>query len=210
MPADIVFPQHNEKEFIQVAERLGYTDIVFVYAKKKDVPELKAFKTKVVLHAATLFPQRSLLTLAAAKDNLRHLLEHKKPDVIFGQEMMFSRDYMHQRGSGLDKVVCHIMHQQGNMLALSLHQLRGGKRAMIMGRIMQNIKLARKYKVQTVVASFAKTPQEMRSPHDIKALFTVLGMHSAEAKASLENIITKIKQNKRKMKGEVPGVRILE
>jgi len=36
------------------------------------------------------------------------------------------------------------------------------KRAIVMGRIMQNIKLCRKFKVKMKIASFAKSPGGMR------------------------------------------------
>ena len=40
---------------------------------------------------------------------------------------------------------------------------------------MQNIDLCRKYKVKMLIASFAKDPSGMKSPHDLISLFKVLG-----------------------------------
>ena len=46
---------------------------------------------------------------------------------------------------------------------------------------MQNIRFCRKFKVPMIVASFAKTPFEMRAPFELKAFFEVLGMTSKES-----------------------------
>ena len=43
---DIVFPNGNEKEFISLAEKLGFKALCFVYPKKKDLSELQK-KTKL-------------------------------------------------------------------------------------------------------------------------------------------------------------------
>ena len=42
------------------------------------------------------------------------------------------------------------------------------------------INLRRKYKVKTVIASFAQNPYGMRSPYDVISLFANLGMRQKE------------------------------
>jgi RNase P/RNase MRP subunit p30 len=49
----------------------------------------------------------------------------------------------------------------------------------------QNIVFCRKFKVPTLIASFARTPFELRNPSDLASFFTVLGMHPEEAKKAL-------------------------
>jgi RNase P/RNase MRP subunit p30 len=51
--------------------------------------------------------------------------------------------------------------------------------------MIQNIKLCQKYKVKTVIASFSEKPFDLRSPHDVKSLFAILGMNSNLIKKSL-------------------------
>ena len=46
----------------------------------------------------------------------------------------------------------------------------------------------KKYKVKTLIASFASDPYGMRAPNDLASFFVSLGMHPKEAKDSLEVI----------------------
>ena len=51
---------------------------------------------------------------------------------------------------------------------------------------MQNVRFCRKYKVNTVIASFASKPEEMRSAHDLISFGISIGMHPKQAKESLK------------------------
>ena len=54
-----------------------------------------------------------------------------------------------------------------------------------MGRIMQNIRLCRKYNVSMVFASFAEAKWEMRSAKDLMSFAVLLGMTPKEAKVQV-------------------------
>jgi RNase P/RNase MRP subunit p30 len=56
---------------------------------------------------------------------------------------------------------------------------------MILGRIMQNIKLARKYKMKIKLASFARNPYELRDCNDLLSFGILVGLHPSEAKKAL-------------------------
>ena len=59
------------------------------------------------------------------------------------------------------------------------------KRAQIIGRMQQNVKLCRKYKVKMFLGSFAKDPYELRSDYELKAFGFMLGMNPKEVKNSV-------------------------
>ena len=61
----------------------------------------------------------------------------------------------------------------------------GVERANILGRIMQNIRLCRKYKVDMLTASFATDPFEMRSAKDLLSFNISLGMEPGVSKRAL-------------------------
>jgi ribonuclease P/MRP protein subunit RPP1 len=110
--------------------------------------------------------------------------------LVFSLEEKGRKDFMHQRGSGLDHILAKLAHQNNIILGFSLNSIiNSNKRNVILGRIMQNIKLCRKYKVKTVIGSFTQNPMEMRSPQDIVSLFTTLGMTQKEVKDSLNNVL---------------------
>ena len=58
--------------------------------------------------------------------------------------------------------------------------INGEKKDILIGRMIQNIKLCKKFKVKTAIASFASSPYGMRSPHDISSFFRILGMEKPE------------------------------
>ena len=193
---DIVFPDQNEKEFIEIAEKLGYKELIFVYEHK--FPDQKAkFKTKLKLHDALLVQHKKVISaknksklvfVKATEDN-RFAFEKSRPSLVFALEEAQPRDFMHQRGSGLNHILCRLAKENNVKIGFSFNSILNPNAmtcAQIMGRMQQNIKLCRKFKCKTVIASFAKNPFEMRSPQDLMSFFIELGMHQKEAKDSLK------------------------
>jgi len=193
---DIVFPDRNEKEFVEVAEKLGYDSLVFVYPSKSgfaDAAKLGA-KTKVI--CALISDQKKI---QQAKQNLvpvfvkstgddRFAFEKSRPDFIFELEEAQKHDYIHQRASGLNHVLCTLAKKNNVGIGFSFSSVlncSGMLRAQIIGRMQQNISLCRKYKNKVVIASFARNPYDMRSPQDLISFFVTIGMHQKEAKDGL-------------------------
>ncbi len=54
------------------------------------------------------------------------------------------------------------------------------ERSKILRRMMQNVKLCRKYKVKMLINSFAKNEYELRSRDALKSFGLVIGMNSRE------------------------------
>src|SRR3989344_3036499 len=52
------------------------------------------------------------------------------------------------------------------------------------GRVKQNIKLCRKYKVKILFFTFAKSKYELKGLQDLLSLLRVLGMNGIEAKSA--------------------------
>ena len=59
-------------------------------------------------------------------------------------------------------------------------------RGQILGRMMQNVKICRKYKTKMIVFSFAENKKEMRDVKDLISFGRVIGMTPGEAKKSVE------------------------
>ncbi len=218
---DIVFPQNNEEEFIKLAEELGYSGICFVYAlntfkKIKAEAKLKIF-TAIIADEKSTSRAKSVSDLVIVKstDSDRNLLESGRFDIIFGLETVAKKDYIHHRASGLNQVHCELLQKNSISVGISFNTIlrsEGMLRSQILGRIMQNIMFARKYKFNVVMSSFAKSPFEMRSPHDLEAFLVALGMHPAEAKQALENTESVLRQSmKRKSPSYIcEGIELVE
>lgn len=174
---DIVFPNKNEKEFIEIAKKLGYAGLIFVYPANVTPPKISSGKVKIKIAEKN--------KIVKSSDRNRQILEKGSADIIFDCELLMPKDYSHQRASGLNHVMCTLAAKNKVAIGFSFSTILEAspkQRAVLMGRMQQNIKLCRKYKTKMVIASFAKDPYQMRNAHDISSFFTVLGMHPSEAK----------------------------
>jgi len=203
---DLVFPDQNEEEFIKIAERLGYGSLCFFYRELKpaykDHIEHLQKKTGITLYTASSEIKKIMPDILVIKTtDPRQWIEGRKADLIYGMESTNERDSITQKRSGLNHVLCSLAKQKDKMICFDFSSVllsHGQRRAVIMGRMMQNIRLCRKYKVETAMASFAHEPLDMRNPSDLKAFFLMLGMDSNVIKKSLSSIEDRIKLNIRR------------
>lgn len=191
---DIVFPDNNENEFIKLGKKLGFDKLIFVYNKIDEVKENGALLCKP--NEINKARNKVKIVLVESSDKDRYVLERTKPNLIFNLEYQ-NRDFMHHRNSGLNQVLCKIAKKRNIAVGFNFNLVlnnEGMERSQILGRIMQNIRFCRKYKISTVLASFAKKPFEMRSYHDLISFGISLGMHPKEAKDSLRYMERKEKK----------------
>ncbi|MBW2981359.1 hypothetical protein KY343_00635 [Candidatus Woesearchaeota archaeon] len=217
---DLVFPNGNELKFIRIAERLGYNSLCFGYSFKRNLKAIKENiseaqkKTKVKLFYGLMSDIKNVskvrkvcdLVLIKASGDDQAVFERVKPDIVYDLELNAKKDPINFRASGLNQVLCKFAAKNKVIIGFSFSSILNAKnRVMILGRMMQNIRFCRKYKVDTVFASFAKTPFEMRAWHDLVSFLIVLGMHAGKAKKSLKIIEEKIKENYKKKSSEYIG-----
>lgn len=214
MFTDIVLPDGNETEFIKLAEKLGYGTLVFCYGKnsmKKGLADIEQLKgqTKLKLFSAlvskpnesnSIIRQADLFIVESLADN-RYVFEGSKADMVVNLEADRRNDFLHSRNSGLNHVLCILARKRNIIVAFSFSEILNNLTPTFIGRVMQNIALCRKFKVSTVIASFAEKPYDMRSHHDMMAFFTVIGMHPKEAKESIIKISERIGTNQKKKNG---------
>lgn len=216
MFADIVLPQGNEEEFISIAEKLGYDCLALLYTSCRRLEELQR-KTRIKLISAVVADARragnikdALVFIKAGNDS-RSIFENKAVDVVFGLEATGTKDGFHQRNSGFNHVTASLAFDNRIAVAFNLSELiNDDRRETLIGRISQNIKLCRKYKVQTIIASFAREPFQMRAPLDIKSFFEVIGMSPGEAKKALSCVHNKFVEKQHQDKVIKEGIEIVE
>lgn len=115
----------------------------------------------------------------------REVVEKKRAQILLNPHQERTKDALHFRNSGLNHVLCTFAHANNVAIAFSLDQVQTPEQ---MGRVMQNIMLCRKYKVQMLFFTNAKTLYEMRGAQDLLALCRVLGMTPGEAKDALTGL----------------------
>ena len=200
---EIVIPKDNEAEFIEFALRLGFKKIYFFYdfneyfkeKYQEKINQISKHK-KIVIEIGFIVSQKNInnalkqtkLIVAKSSDKDRFFIEGKKTRLIYGFEENQKKDYLHQRASGLNHILCEIANKNNVAIGFAyslLFKKNNQLTSLLMGRMMQNIALCQKYKVKTVIASFSQNPYEMRAYHDIFSLFKMLGMNDKRIKESL-------------------------
>jgi RNase P/RNase MRP subunit p30 len=181
---DIVIPsKNNETSFINRARKLGYSGVCFLYEennisdkhikKLKDKTDFKILVGVVVENNPDKFRKYDLLI---SKSNNVSVIR-KKVNLLLDIEE--EKDAMHQRRSGLNHVLCRLMKEKKVGYGINFHTiLNSDSRGDVLGRIIQNVKLCNKYKVDILFGSFARNTDEMRAPEDFKSLMRLLGVKS--------------------------------
>jgi RNase P/RNase MRP subunit p30 len=184
---DIVFPKNKETGFINRARALGYSGLIFVYDEKNaSKSKIEALTEKVEdfkIYVAVLVESnpekfRKFDYLVTKSNNVKVIKQ--KANLLFDVEE--DHDAMHQRRSGLNQVLAKLMKTKKVSYGISFRSILQAKsRSQLIGRVLQNVRLCQKYDVSVVMASFAKTPEQMRSPEDFKSFLRILQVRAPKA-----------------------------
>ena len=112
-------------------------------------------------------------------EDSRRASECWEVDFIVNPEVNDGRDGINQWNSGLDHVTVSFIAERGIGYCVNTDNIlhaRGVKRARLFGRVMQNIRLCRKYGVRVVFSSGARSKWGVRNPHDLILLARSLGV----------------------------------
>lgn len=216
---DIVIPNKNEKEFIKIAQLLGYKGLFFLYSS--DSFEEYKHKAPIEIYSGIICRTEDEIRKARKKANiivfqgqgrdLKYMLEKNAPDIITETELHTNKDFIHHRNSGLNHVLADMMSRNntayGISFAMLIHNLE-----LTLARLQQNILLHKKSKTKLVIASFARTPYEMRSWRDMAAFLGQLRLHPSVIKQGFNTALTLYKLNEKKKSKEYvrDGVEIVE
>jgi RNase P/RNase MRP subunit p30 len=143
-------------EIVSFGEQLGFDSIEF------------GLKGKVVTESDEL--------------KIRNKVDNGTFDLLLNPHLVSRKDHMHFRRGGMNQVICGILHRKKIAVGFSLDKLVD---PVHIGRVKQDIKLCRKYKVVVKVFSLAKNKFEMRGADDLLSFLKSLGMTGAEAKRAL-------------------------
>lgn len=130
-------------------------------------------------------------------DTIRKLAEQKKIQYVTDLEDNEFKDNLNFANSGLNQVMCRLLAKNNIVvcfnfsLILNSNSLEGAK---LLRRMMQNVRLCRKYKVKMLISSFAKNEYELRSRYSLKSFGLVIGMNPKEAKYAV-NYLEKLKSS---------------
>ena len=178
---DIVFPEKNEKEFLEIADRLGI-ELCFAYKNKEGF--IGKFKNSEIL--IVKFKDRASI--------------EKKQDIVFGFEFAEPYDSLHYRRSGLSQVLCKLANEKEVNLAVPFSMFNSIKH---LGRLKANAKMMQKYKNKIILCSFASSPYEMRAFHELLSFAIVFGFRPENAKKALNNLELLIDKKRKQKEGKL-------
>jgi RNase P/RNase MRP subunit p30 len=108
----------------------------------------------------------------------RYAVEKRKVDGLIGVETDKRLDKTHYRRSGLDSIICKFMAENGVDYVIDFRLFAKSKeKAIIFGRMKQNVRLCLKYKTPIKIIS------GNRDKEVLIAFGEVLGMNKKEAKS---------------------------
>ena len=186
---NIIFPNNNEKEFLKVAEKLNLKELYLIYPFNKNINKykevVKSLNTNIKLNFGLIAEPKDIIkakrvcnfVIIESSEKDQNILENSKPHLIFNLEKNSNKDKTHYRYSGLNQVMCKLANKDNIIIAFSFSELLNStkeRRSILLGRIIQNLRFCKKYKVETILSSFAKTPKEMRTIKDLNSLKKIL------------------------------------
>jgi RNase P/RNase MRP subunit p30 len=156
-----------------------------------------------------------LKSLVFRSQGSRKDFEDKKVDVIFGLESIEDKDKIFQRNSGLNHILCGLAFANDIIVGFDFSLVlnsTGFSRSKILGRMKQNVKLCRKYKVKMMIGSFASEKYDLRGKFELFSFGKVIGMTDGEVKLALNAVSERIKFKEFKKSGKYvcKGVELID
>lgn len=182
---DFAIPNTNEKALLARAKELG-SELTFLYEAKtkKELPKgggvlIRAEKISDLKRAGT-FPSKTLVIVAAEDAEIVRLAcSNRAVSYVTHCAAATGRDHTHYRRGNVNQVTAKLAAENkvGYIVDFShILELEARSRELLIGRIKQNIKVFKKYKVKVEIASFARNEYELRNPKDLEAFGRILGI----------------------------------
>ena len=187
----ITIPNNNEQLFLEVAQKMN-KKVSFLYTTLEEaskplcgllINERDKKKQIVLINKAK---SKNIKTFIEASEDAkanRFLIERVVPDVMYNFEKVPRKDSVHYKRSGLDQVLCKLLAKKNITVGFSFSSiLNAQKPEVVIGRILQNIRFCKKYKVKMVFSPFATDPYQLRTEKDLKAFLLGLGVDTGVVK----------------------------
>jgi ribonuclease P/MRP protein subunit RPP1 len=219
------------EQLASMANELGYRGICFSEYFKNEVQikklctEINKVKQKVGIEIFLGFEARSPKELFMLKER------RKMFDVLLvgGGDLQLNREAaetpevdilthpeLGRQDSGMNHVMMKLARKNNVAIEINFRNIlieSKNSRSKLLGRIQNNIKLAKKFKVPIILCSGAVSHFEMRDPHVMISMATQLGLDLKPAKDALSKIPEKILKQvveRRDINWILPGVKVIE
>ncbi len=169
-----------------ISQKLGWSRVV----------KPAIIKSKSVQPEARKVRRDAEVVIAAGGAKINRLAsECWEVDIIGSPELHDEKDFMHQANSGIDYVIARACAERGIAAELNFGNVlnsHGRRRAQILARMAQNVRICRDAGCDLVITSGAIDAYGLRAPRDLMAFGVLLGMSLEEAKAAVSDNPRKI------------------
>ena len=189
MFTDVCVPNGNEKEFIEIAERLKTKSLLFIYEKnlplQKEIEELKQ-STKINIQFGSKDKKiKGTSTIFAIGE--RKNVENKNIKFLYGFEELERKDSFHYKRSGVNQVIAKLLKKKEKVFVIDFERILKSKNiSSQLGRLKQNLILAKKYDFEVMICSFATKPMNLRSELQLKSILKALNFLKSTNNSTLE------------------------
>ncbi len=164
----------KEEALSSLSTSLGFSNTFF---RGTDFEIVLANSSQDLLVKAKALKQKKKLVFykPTSEDLLRFALEKAPIDGVILVEEIHPTNSVHFIRGGLDQVLCTIAAANGKAVVFSFSSvLNSPARAKLLGRMIFNFSLCRKYGVKTIFSNFSQEKMEMRSSADLQAFERIL------------------------------------
>ncbi len=136
-----------------------------VYKQDKDMEKKLGIETELISNYNVV--------LGGDLKTNRKAVENPKVDILLSPENNNKRDFMFFRNSGLNQVLCKLAAKNNVAIGFNFSSLLNSSakdRSRILGRMRQNYRFCKKYKVRMIFSTFAKNKYELRN-NDLMRVF---------------------------------------
>ncbi|MGV8163023.1 MAG: hypothetical protein ACP5N2_06855 [Candidatus Nanoarchaeia archaeon] len=183
---DVCIPNNNEEKFIEVASRIGTKGLLFLYDKQeKNLSELQK-STKIKLYSGILVKNNTNNPGITFAKGEQQNIENRNLKFMYDFEEQEQKDSFHYRRSGANQVLCNIMKEKEKVMVFDMEKilLASKMRELLLGRMIQNLMLAKKYKLETIICSFATKPENLRTEMEYASLIRAFGYEDLAKQAT--------------------------
>jgi ribonuclease P/MRP protein subunit RPP1 len=129
---------------------------------------------------------KGLVIIKGGNEKINRLaVENKQVDILLSPEDNNRKDSFFIKKSGINQVMCRLAKANGVSIGINFSDLlnsTGKERIVRLGRMIQNVKICKKFGVNIVIGTFAENKYELRSDDCLKSFAKVLGMDNFNVK----------------------------
>ena len=128
--------------------------------------------------------EKEIVVQAQDNEFNRKILEIKEVDILLSPELHDRKEHLKQRESGLNEVLCKLATKNNIRIGIDLNQIiqkPAKEKAILLSRIMQNIKLCKRTKTQIIIL-----PGKKYKKQNILSLLLTLKSSTFQAKKAIK------------------------